>query len=65
MDADAGDVEGMAENKEDGCGCEVGADEVSKSDLRFVGCSALAPGPRLLNNPPPEEAWEEPSIVVL
>ena len=49
-----------------GCDCVVCADEMSNIDLRFAGCSALAPNPRLPNGPPPppapEDGWDDPNM---
>jgi hypothetical protein len=44
------------------CDCADCADVVSNIDLRFAGCSALVPDPRLPNNPPPEEFCDDPNM---
>lgn len=52
IEVDGAAMEGAAPKSEDCGGCAVCADEASKIDLRFAGCSAFAPDPRPPNTPP-------------
>lgn len=69
IEVDEGAAVEAEPKSEDCCGCVVCADEMSNIDLRFAGCSALAPNPRLPNSPPPppaapEDGWDDPNMFV-